>query len=155
MSDLYRDQRTATSPAATLPPQPPVGPPGMSSTNGVLAPGSAAHAAPSEQSLPATAPRVSTPGLDSRGRVRRTRVSGVWVGLISAAIVLILFLVFILQNSQTVTIHFLGANGHLSFAVALLFAAVCGLLLVAIPGTIRIVQLRRALRKTAQLITMR
>jgi uncharacterized integral membrane protein len=90
------------------------------------------------------------PGLDRRGRVRGTRVSGIWVGLIAAAFVLILLLVFILQNSQRVAIHFLGANGHLSFAVGLLFAAACGLLLVAIPGTVRIMQLRRALRKNAQ-----
>jgi Lipopolysaccharide assembly protein A domain len=54
-----------------------------------------------------------------------------------------------LQNSQTVVIHFLGFSGHLSFAVAMLIAAVCGLLLVATPGTVRIMQLGRALKKTA------
>jgi uncharacterized integral membrane protein len=87
--------------------------------------------------------------LDRRGRVRRTRAGGIWVGLIASAIVLIVLLVFILQNSQTVVIHFLGFSGHLSFAVAMLIAAVCGLLLVATPGTVRIMQLGRALKKTA------
>jgi uncharacterized integral membrane protein len=93
---------------------------------------------------------LQQPGLDHRGRVRRSRVGGVWVAVIALAVTLILLLIFILQNSQRVTVHFLGLSGHLPLAVALLFAAVLAVLLVAIPGTIRIVQLRRALRKNAQ-----
>jgi uncharacterized integral membrane protein len=69
------------------------------------------------------------------------------VGLVSAAVVLILLLIFILQNSDTVTIHFFGFHRELSLAVALLLSAVCGVLLVAIPGTGRIVQLRRAVKR--------
>jgi uncharacterized integral membrane protein len=65
-----------------------------------------------------------------------------------AAIVLILLLIFILQNTTNVTIHFFGMTGQLPIAVALLFAAICGLLLVAIPGTVRIVQLRKSIRRT-------
>jgi uncharacterized integral membrane protein len=93
---------------------------------------------------------LQQPGLDHRGRVRRSRVGGVWVAVIALAVTLILLLIFILQNSQRVTVHFLGLSGHLPLAVALLFAAVLAVLLVAIPGTVRIVQLRRALRKNAQ-----
>lgn len=87
------------------------------------------------------------PGLDRRGRVRRTRAGGIWIGLIATAVVLILLLIFVLQNSRTVAIHFLGLSGHLSLAVALLLAAVTGLLLIAIPGTAHIMQLRRSLKK--------
>jgi uncharacterized integral membrane protein len=76
-------------------------------------------------------------------------VSGLWVGLIVAALVLIALLIFIAQNSKQVAIHYLGFNGHISLAVALLLAAVGGVLFVAIPGTARIIQLRRALRKNA------
>ena len=83
-------------------------------------------------------------------KVRRTRSSIAWVGVIAAAIVLVVFIIFVAQNSKSVRIHFLGASGELSVAVALLIAAVCGALLVAIPGTIRIVQLRRALKKSGQ-----
>jgi uncharacterized integral membrane protein len=90
-----------------------------------------------------------TAGLTSRGKVRTTRLSALWIGLIVAAILLIALLIFVAQNSRTVTIHFLGWHGHLSLAVALLLAAVIGVLLVAIPGTARILQLRRALRKNA------
>ncbi|MGS2618445.1 hypothetical protein ACVCAH_28535 [Micromonospora sp. LZ34] len=42
---------------------------------------------------------------------------------------------------------FLGAHGHLPVGVALLLAAVFGILLVALPGTARIVQLRMGQRR--------
>lgn len=108
---------------------------------------------------PAAAPDAPTPtgassrsqsasaGLTSRGRVKATRTSIVWVGLVASALVMIALLIFIAQNSTTVTIHFLGFSGRISLAVALLLAAVGGVVLVAIPGTARIVQLRRALKK--------
>ena len=76
-----------------------------------------------------------------------SRFGAVWVSSILAALVLILLLVFIIQNSTRVDISFLGAHGRLPLGVALLLSAVSGLLLVAIPGTGRIRQLRRQLRR--------
>ncbi|CAA9394305.1 MAG: hypothetical protein AVDCRST_MAG66-1058 [uncultured Pseudonocardia sp.] len=76
--------------------------------------------------------------------VTRTRTGGLWTGLILSAIVLVFLLVFILQNPDPVRIRFLGFAGELPTGVALLLAAVAGLLLVAIPGGLRILQLRRA-----------
>ncbi|MEV0425491.1 LapA family protein [Micromonospora sp. NPDC050495] len=58
------------------------------------------------------------------------------------AVVLLLLLVFVLQNGQRAEVSFLGAHGTLPMGVALLLAAVSGVLLVALPGTARIVQLR-------------
>jgi uncharacterized integral membrane protein len=46
-----------------------------------------------------------------------------------------------------VQINFLAASGTLPTGVALLLAAIAGLLLVAIPGGLRILQLRRAARR--------
>jgi uncharacterized integral membrane protein len=103
-------------------------------------------------SVPADPPATAAPpsaGLTSRGRVRQTRLSALWIGLIVAAVLLIALLVFIVQNSRTVTIHYLGFDGHVSLAIALVLSAVAGVLLLAIPGTARILQLRRALRKNA------
>jgi uncharacterized integral membrane protein len=101
-----------------------------------------------------TAPEPATPphaaGLDSRGRVKATRASGLWIGLISAAVLAVLFLIFIAQNSRKVTIHFLGFDGELSLAISLLLSAVIGALVVAVPGIVRISQLRHALRKNAK-----
>jgi uncharacterized integral membrane protein len=39
--------------------------------------------------------------LGDTGQVRRTRTGGLWVGLVSAAVVLIVLLIFILQNRAT------------------------------------------------------
>jgi uncharacterized integral membrane protein len=78
----------------------------------------------------------------ARGRVPRSRMGGVWVALVVAALVFLLLLIFILQNGQRAQVSFLGAHGNLPMGVALLLAAVFGVLLVALPGTARIVQLR-------------
>ncbi|MBE1561942.1 LapA family protein [Nonomuraea africana] len=76
--------------------------------------------------------------------MRRTRIGGWWVALIAGAIVLLLLLVFVLQNGQLVQISFLGWQGVLPLGVALLLAAIGGIMAVAIPGTGRILQLRQA-----------
>jgi uncharacterized integral membrane protein len=81
---------------------------------------------------------------------RRSRSGVLWIGVILAAIVLLFLLIFILQNNVPVQINFLGASGTLPTGVALLFSAIAGLLLGAIPGSIRILQLRRAARRSAR-----
>ncbi len=87
------------------------------------------------------------PGFNEKGHVRATKTSGVWIGLIATALFVILLIIFIAQNSRRVTINFFGWEGQFSLALAILLAAVLGILLVAIPGSLRIMQLRRALRK--------
>ncbi|MFG1674118.1 lipopolysaccharide assembly LapA domain-containing protein [Micromonospora sp. NPDC049282] len=77
-----------------------------------------------------------------RPAVKRSRVGGLWVAAVVFAVVLLLLLVFVLQNGQRAEVSFLGAHGTLPMGVALLLAAVSGVLLVALPGTARIVQLR-------------
>ncbi|HTZ45049.1 MAG TPA: lipopolysaccharide assembly protein LapA domain-containing protein [Jatrophihabitans sp.] len=87
------------------------------------------------------------PGFDERGRVKSGRISAVWVGLIGTAVFVILLIVFIAQNSHKASLHFLGWHGQFSLALTILLSAVVGMVLVAIPGSVRIAQLRRALRK--------
>jgi uncharacterized integral membrane protein len=74
--------------------------------------------------------------------VPRSRIGGLWVACVLFAFVLLLLLIFVLQNGQRAEVSFFGAHGHLPMGVALLLAAVFGILLVALPGTARIVQLR-------------
>jgi uncharacterized integral membrane protein len=69
-------------------------------------------------------------------------MGGLWVAAVLSAIVLLLLLIFILENGQRVSISYFGAHGHMPLGVALLLAAVLGILLVVIPGTWRIMQLR-------------
>jgi uncharacterized integral membrane protein len=69
------------------------------------------------------------------------------VGLVVALIFLVLLVVFIGQNNRSVPVYFLGANGHVSEAVALIAAAVAGAVLVLAIGLARITQLRIAGRR--------
>jgi uncharacterized integral membrane protein len=79
--------------------------------------------------------------------VNRTRIGGVWFAAVSFAVVLLLLLIFILENGHRVDVAFFGAHGHLPLGVALLLAAVLGVLMVVIPGTARIIQLRITARR--------
>jgi uncharacterized integral membrane protein len=97
---------------------------------------------PSSTSIPAPPQRPQ-----SRRRAARTRSGSLYVGLIVTAVVLILLLIFIGQNSRTVTVHYLGLHGRMSLAAALLLSAIAGVVLVAVPALVRTVQLNRALRK--------
>jgi lipopolysaccharide assembly protein A len=77
---------------------------------------------------------------------RRTRLSGAWTGLVIGIVALLLILVFILQNLQSVELSFLAFNGHLPLAVALLFAVILGAIIVLAFGAARITQLRMVAR---------
>jgi uncharacterized integral membrane protein len=104
------------------------------------APGAAGAAADAQHRAPAA-------GFDDRGKVRPGKVSALWVGLVAVAVILILLIIFIAQNLDRVTIHFLGFAGSLPVGLVALIAAVIGVLIAAVPGTVRILQLRKALKK--------
>jgi uncharacterized integral membrane protein len=63
------------------------------------------------------------------------------------AVVLLLLLIFILQNGATVQVSYLGAHGRLPLGVAMLLSTVCGVLLVVLAGAARISQLRTTARR--------
>ena len=113
-------------------------------------------ASPDQVPATATTDPASTGLADNQGSaapppahhvIRRTRLGGVWVAVALFAVVLLLLLVFILENGQQVNIGYFGAHGHLPLGVALLLAAVLGILLVVIPGAGRMMQLRRTARR--------
>ncbi|WP_328604816.1 lipopolysaccharide assembly protein LapA domain-containing protein [Amycolatopsis sp. NBC_00345] len=91
-------------------------------------------------------PTPSRPSSAKPAKIKRTRVSGTWIAVIVAIVVLAFLLVFILQNLDTATVHFLGAAGSMPLAVAMLFAAIAGAALVALIGGARILQLRKQAR---------
>jgi len=74
---------------------------------------------------------------------RRTRLSGAWTAIVVGLIGLVVILIFILQNQQSVEVTFLAFSGHLPLAVALLFALILGAVVVFAFGAARILQLRR------------
>jgi len=78
---------------------------------------------------------------------RQTRLSGAWTALVVGIIALVVILIFILQNLQSVDVHFAVFHGHLPLAVALLFAMVLGAVVVLAFGGGRILQLRLVARR--------
>ena len=136
----------------TTEPQPtPVGP-----DPGDLAPGRPPPTAPEQAAPPPTAPAQTAPAQTEPAqtepalphhKIRRTRISGLWVSVGFFAVVLLLLLIFILQNGTKVDISYMGAHGHLPLGVALLLSAVCGVLLVVLAGAARISQLRAVARR--------
>jgi lipopolysaccharide assembly protein A len=110
----------------------PVTPSGTTSTLQPSANGSAPPPAPASK-----APR----------RHLHSRISGVRIALIAGTAALVVVLIFIIQNANAVSISFLGAHLHLSLAVALLFAAIAGALIMAAAGTARITELRQIMRR--------
>jgi uncharacterized integral membrane protein len=108
---------------------------------------------PAEAEQPGTAPEQPAPAAPPPSpaapplKIKRTRTSGLWVAVGSFAIILLLLLIFILQNGAEVNVSYLGAHGHLPLGVALLLAAVCGVLLVVLAGAARISQLRAVARR--------
>ncbi len=101
-----------------------------------------AEGAPAEQGVPPSA----GPSQPDHHVIKRTRIGGAWLASGLFAVVLLFLLIFILENGNRVEISYLGMHGHLPLGVALLLAAVLGVLLVAIPGTGRIIQLRATAR---------
>jgi lipopolysaccharide assembly protein A len=118
--------------AATMPP---------ASPNGDTPAPVPTPARPDTPTPPAAAAR--TP----RRRPLGSRIAMAWTALIAGALILIVVLIFIIENAHTVTITFFGAHGRVSLAVALLLAAIAGALIMAVAGTARITQLRMSMRR--------
>jgi uncharacterized integral membrane protein len=105
--------------------------------------GETAQPAQPVQQASSTAPSAQLP----QHVVKRTRMGGLWLASGSFAVVLLLLLIFILENSKSVDVAYFGAHGHVPLGVALLLAAVLGILMVVIPGSARIIQLRLTARR--------
>ena len=115
--------------ATTLPP---------ASLNGD-APPAPAPATPAQPGSAMPTPRRGSVG----SRIGRARTA-----MIAGALVLIVVLIFIIENAHAVTITFFGAHLRISLAVALLLAAIAGALIMAAAGTARITQLRMSVRRS-------
>jgi uncharacterized integral membrane protein len=72
------------------------------------------------------------------------------VSISVAIIFLVLLIIFIAQNDRKVPLHFFGASGHVSEALALIVAAVAGAMVVLLVGVARIIQLRLGGRRHNQ-----
>jgi lipopolysaccharide assembly protein A len=99
------------------------------------------------QSANGTSPQLPPAVLAGKSGRTHTRIRGMRTSLIAGFAVLIVVMIFIIQNAHAVNIGFLGAHLRLSLAVALVLAAIAGALIMAAAGTARITQLRRIMRR--------
>ncbi len=99
-----------------------------------------------EGSTETPSPGHGSPSAAGTGRV--TRASAAWVATGAALVLLVLLIVFMLQNATKVEVDFLALTGTIPLGLALLIAAVGGGVMVAIAGAARVTQLRRNVRRT-------
>lgn len=128
------DRPAAPAPGRSAPPAPPVPP--------------ATPADPSPPVQPDAPARSSRGSRRSDARPERTRVGALWVGVGIATLLLVALLIFVAQNTRSVTISFLWFEGQAPLAVALLAAGVAVGLVSLLIGTVRITQLRRQIAHT-------
>ncbi|WP_410613879.1 lipopolysaccharide assembly LapA domain-containing protein [Amycolatopsis sp. lyj-109] len=102
---------------------------------------------PGAEEVTPVRPAPAKPTTKPAGKARPTRISGTWVAVIAGLLVLVVLLIFILQNLDPATVHFFGAEGSLPLAIAMLFSAIGGAALVALIGGARILQLRKQARR--------
>jgi uncharacterized integral membrane protein len=111
----------------------------------------ATEPAAADSTSTATSPAATSPAATSSDKapdpLRGSRTSGFWTAVIVLAVLLLLLAIFILQNTQSVRISFLGWDGHAPLAAALLIATVAGAFVVASAGALRILQLRRRVKR--------
>jgi uncharacterized integral membrane protein len=130
-------------------------PPDADAAQPAPAEGEAAAAEPaagatSERELEPTeaTPTLARPG--SSAPPRATAAGRVWVALTVGVVLIVLLIIFIAENSDNVTVSFLGAHGRISLGLAMLGAAVVGALVTLLVGTTRILQLRREVRRNVR-----
>ncbi|WP_194861786.1 lipopolysaccharide assembly LapA domain-containing protein [Dietzia sp. SYD-A1] len=75
------------------------------------------------------------------------RLGSAWVGLVLGALVTILLLVFVAQNTTSTDVRYLGLEFSLPLGVLILFAAIAGALIMALFAGFRILQLRMRARR--------
>ncbi|GAA4529896.1 lipopolysaccharide assembly protein LapA domain-containing protein [Brachybacterium paraconglomeratum] len=75
------------------------------------------------------------------------KTAGMWIGLILGAIILVLLLIFVIQNNVTAGFQYFGAQFDLPLGVAMLLAAIAGALVMALVGSMRMVQMSWTIRK--------
>ncbi len=104
--------------------------------------GSEGQPRPGTAALPDYSGTSRPPAAETRRPV--TRAGMIWAAVASALVVLVLLIIFILQNQVLVQVKFFGLEGVVALGLALFIAAVAGGVLVAMAGAARIIQLRAA-----------
>ena len=105
------------------------------------------HSSRSTHREPPGAPRTPSPSCPPDEAGKFTRAGALWTALIVGFVVLILLLVFIMQNMDPRTVHLFGWAWEAARRGRAAAGAIAGGLLTFLVGTARILQLRRAAKK--------
>lgn len=97
--------------------------------------------------LSATERKVLEDYEKNKTRVKGSFAASTWAALIVGFLLLILLIVFILQNQQSVELNFFSWTGHFPAGIAFLIFTVAGALIMALVGGWRMFELRRQVRK--------
>jgi len=92
-------------------------------------------------------PRKDDPVADVPDTSSGGKTAGMWIGLILGAIILVLLLIFVIQNNVTAGFQYFGAQFDLPLGVAMLLAAIAGALVMALVGSVRMLQMSLTIRK--------
>lgn len=106
---------------------------------------SSSVAAPRDERQDTRTARATDPTLDGP---KKAGVSGfVWAALILGVIILILLLIFIIQNNVSTRFEYMAWQFSLPLGVAMLLSAVAGALVMALVGSVRMFTLSHRVRK--------
>jgi uncharacterized integral membrane protein len=94
-----------------------------------------------------TAAAAPSPPTGAPLEIRRTRASTAYVSVAVGLAVLIVVLIFVLQNLSDASIHFLGAHFRMPVGLLVLAAAIAGGVVVLLVSLARVLQLRLLARR--------
>ncbi|WP_308606285.1 lipopolysaccharide assembly protein LapA domain-containing protein [uncultured Corynebacterium sp.] len=97
-------------------------------------------------------PVPTTPNNENKndGKVKGSFAASTWIALIVGFLLLIVLIIFILQNQHQVPLNFLNWSVQFPAGVTYLICAIAGALIMALVGGWRMFELRRQVRKQAR-----
>lgn len=113
-----------------------------------------------DEDYPASSPDIveadtRAPAVPKDSAAKFTRAGATWVFLAVGLLILVVLLIFIVQNGEPAVMQFLGWQWSLPLGVQILLSAIAGALLTLLVGTWRIFQLRRAAKKNLKALSGR
>jgi uncharacterized integral membrane protein len=93
---------------------------------------------------------TTPPGAPPAAPVKKSlssRTGYAWSGLVTGVLILVLLLIFILQNLEQIQVHFFFWDFSLPLGVTVLLSVIGGALVMASVGGVRILQLRKAAKQ--------
>ncbi|OBF81116.1 hypothetical protein A5791_05525 [Mycobacterium sp. 852002-51163_SCH5372311] len=90
----------------------------------------------------------SVAGTSRTGASPFSRLSAAWWAVVVGLLILVVLLIFVAQNTESVAVHFLGFQWSLPVGVGYLLSGVAGGSITVLIGAARMIQLRRAAKRT-------